>query len=105
MTLVIASTTSATPDVKIAFTSPAGSDMNIGYVAASGSSSGGGILQKSGVASARIPLPANTPTPIMIRGTITVLSAGTLQLRWAQFASNAKAVDIAKGSYLRVSAI
>ncbi len=101
--LVIASTTSATPDIKIAFSNPAGSDMNIGYVAASGSSSAGGVLQKSSTASVRIPLPANTPTPVMIHGTIIVTIAGILQLQWGQFTSNAKTVDVARGSYLKVT--
>jgi hypothetical protein len=101
--IVIASSTAATPDMKIAFTDPTGSDMNIGYLSDVNSASVGGVLQASGVASSRIQLPANTPTPIMIRGTIVVTTAGTLQLQWAQFSSNAKLTGVAKGSYLKVT--
>ena len=103
--VIFASTTNATPDIKIAFTKPSGSDMDIGFIANSGSSSSGGLLQTSGGASVRIPLPANIPTPIIIHGTIVTTTAGTLQLQWAQFASNVKAIQVAKGSYLKVSEI
>lgn len=102
--LIIASTTSGTPDIKIAFTSPASTEMTIGYTAVAGSATSGGMLQ-SASASGRISLPANTPVPIVIRGTMLAGNTGTLRLQWAQFTSNGSAVQVAKGSYLKVTEI
>lgn len=101
--MLVASSTSGTPDIKIALTSPSGSSMAVGHVSAAGAEVDGGVLQASGSSSgARVHLPASVPTPIIIRGTVVVTNSGTLQLQWAQFASNANAVIVGKGSYLKV---
>ena len=100
--VVIASSPSGTPDIKIAFTDPLSSDMNMTYVAGSGAY---GVLQTSGDISSRINLPANNLVPITISGTIVAGADGSLQLQWAQFASNANAVSVLKGSYLKVTEI
>jgi hypothetical protein len=101
---VFVSSTSATPDIKVAFTAPSGSDITIGYTSNAGAGSSG-VLTTSGAASTRIPLPANSPVPIRIEGTIVAGADGTLQLQWAQFASNIAAVTVGKGSYLEVAEI
>lgn len=101
--LVIASSTSATPDLKVAFTAPTGSDLNLGYMEGLGTSAG--MLLTSGATSDRISLSPNTPVPVMVRGTIVINTAGNLQLQWSQFTSNANAVNVAKGSYLKVTQI
>jgi len=102
--LVIASSTSAMPDIKIAFVAPTGTTMSIGYIEAAGSSSSGGILQASGIGG-RASVPANNPAPIVIHGTIVVSTTGTLQLQWAQNTSNANTMQVVKGSYLKIDQI
>jgi hypothetical protein len=102
--LIIASSTNATPDIKVAFTEPTSSTMTIGYVAAAGSSSSGGVLQTSGTGG-HVALPANNPTPIVIHGTVVAGTNGILQLQWAQNTSNAATVQVVKGSYLKVTEI
>jgi hypothetical protein len=102
--ILFASSTSATPDIKIAFTTPSGSDVAIGYLS-NGGSSDGGMLQAANVASERMQIPSNTAVPIIIRGTIVAGASGTLQLQWAQFALNANAVVLKRGSYLKIEEI
>lgn len=98
---IFASSTSAAPDIAIAFTGQSGSNIKIGYTTADDN----GILQASGVASSRIALRANTPTAILLKGTITTGSGGDLQLRWAQATSNGNATIVGAGSYLRAEEI
>lgn len=95
--VILASSTSATPDIVIGFTGPVGSNIKVGYTTADDN----GVLQASGVGSARIALPANSATAIMLKGTVTTSSAGDLQLRWAQATSNGNATIVGAGSYLQ----
>lgn len=102
---IFAASPSATPDIRIAFEVPSGSDMSIGHISAAGAAVDGGLLETSGASSVRIQLPANTSVPIMIKGTVVAGATGVLQLKWAQWGSNATAVTVKKGSYLRVEEI
>lgn len=102
---IFAVSPSATPDIRIAFEVPSGSDMSIGHISAAGSAVDGGLLETSEASSIRIQLPANTPVPIMIQGTVVAGASGVLQLKWAQWASNQNVVTVKKGSYLSVQEI
>jgi|GEM_PF-2372302 len=102
--LIIASSTSGTPDFKMAFISPASSDMMLGYLSSEGKGTDGGFLRSSGNI-ANINLTANKTTQIVVHGTILVGSSGALKLQWAQDSSNAGAVIVGKGSYLRFTEI
>lgn len=96
------SSTSATPDMRVAFNTPGGSEFDIGHVSAAGAAMDGGTLETSGASSVRIQIPANIVTPVMIKGTVVAGANDTLALSWAQFASNAAAVIVRKGSYLKI---
>ncbi len=97
------SSTSATPDIRLAFTTPGGSEFDIGHVSAAGAAVDGGVLETSGASSIRIQIPANTVTPIMLKGSVVAGADGTFALSWAQFASNAAAVLVREGSYLKIT--
>lgn len=108
--VIFATSTNATPDIKIAFSSSSVSSMIIGYTASSGDGQGQGehsggalmSLQSTGV----VAVGANTPIPVQIGGTVTMSSAGGyLFFDWAQNSSNAAAVTVLKGSYLRAMEI
>lgn len=99
--VIFASSTSATPDIGIAFFGQTGSDIRIGYTNDTNE-----MVLDSGVESSRIALPANTPTSIHLHGTVTTSStSGDFVLKWAQMTANAAATAVLKGSYLRAEAI
>jgi hypothetical protein len=99
--VIMASSTSATPDLKIAFFAPSGAIVTIGYT-----NDQNEAILSSGATSTRIELPANTPTSVHIHGTVkTSGSNGDFQLKWAQFASNAAPTTVMEGSYLRAEEI
>jgi hypothetical protein len=102
--VVFATSNSGTPDLRTAFTAPGGSDVMIGYIA-TGASGDDEVLQASGVSSARIAIPANQVIQVVVHGTVVAGADGNLQWQWAQFAANANAVTVKKGSYLRVTEI
>jgi hypothetical protein len=97
------SSTSITPDIKIAFTVPAGAAMDIIY-----HSNGGTLttftsaaLRDSGQPSPLISIGANIINLIMFQGTVVNGStAGFLKFQWAQNTSNATATTVTAGSYL-----
>lgn len=93
------------PDLRIAFSAPNGSNMAIGYLTDAVLQNGGGVLTQSNAASRRIQVPANTSIPIIVKGTIVAGASGDLQLKWAQFTSNANPVTITKGSYIAIQEI
>lgn len=103
--VLFASSTSGTPDLKIAFTAPNGSVLDIGYVSATGGQNDGGVLEASGAGSIRIQLPADTPMPVMIKGTFVAGGNGAFALQWAQFAGNASAVVVNQGSAIKIEEI
>ena len=88
---IFAKSSSATPDMKIAFTAPAGAVMELGEVASAGSGQSTDVLETSGTASGRITVRgSNQPSIIHVTGTVTTGStAGTLTLQWAQATANA----------------
>jgi hypothetical protein len=102
------SSTSATPDLKIAFTVPAGGTLDIIYF-----SNGGTLatfttaaLRDSGVAGPVIPIGVSIIDNVMVSG--TVVNGGTpgfLTLRWAQNTTNATATTMTAGSYLAATRI
>jgi hypothetical protein len=99
--VIFASSTSATPDLKIAVVPPSGSTMVLGYTG-----SPNAVLLTSGTASGGIAIPANDPTWIHLTGTVTTSgTAGDLQLKWAQNTSDAAGTTVMKGSYMRAEAI
>lgn len=99
--VIFASSTSATPDIKLGFFGQTGVDVAIGYT-----NDVNEMVLMSGDESSRINLPADTPTSIHIKGTVkTGSEAGDLQLKWAQSTSNGSATTVMKGSYLRAEAI
>ncbi len=100
--VVFASTSSVSPDLKIAFTAPIGSSLSVGFLGAAGTVANGGELEALGVSSGRITLVKNKSMPIIIRGTVTTNATGNLRLQWAQFVSNPTPVVIGKGSYLKL---
>lgn len=103
---IFATTTSPVPDMKIALTAPTGAVMDIGYISSSGPNHMSDLLQVSGQAGGTISMAANTPTIIHMEGTVrTGNSAGVLRLSWAQHTSNAAAVDVLRGSYLKADPI
>ena len=99
--VIFASSTSATPDIKIAFFGQTGSDIRIGYTNDTDE-----MVLDSGDESSRISLRANTPTSIHLHGTVTTSgTSGDLVLKWAQATSNAAATAVLRGGYLRAEAI
>jgi hypothetical protein len=105
--IVFASSTSAQPDIKIAFQAPDEAVVDIGVVASTMREAE--LLQGSGaqgVETDGISISANKPIAIQIVGTVkTGSSGGTLTLQWAQNASSAAAIGVLRGSYLRADEI
>lgn len=98
-----ASSTSATPDIRVAFDVPTGAIMDIGVSAASDSFRHAQLLESDNVASSEIPITANVPLVISVDGTIRSGSTeGYVILRWAQSSSNSNAISVLEGSYLKV---
>ncbi len=103
---IFISSASANPGFKMAFTVPTGATMDLGYSALSPGpgrlQAQGELLENSGTASQEIPMRANTPVVIHVSGTVKVGStSGDVTLQWAQFTSDATAVKVMEGSYLR----
>lgn len=99
--VIFASSTSATPDIKIAFFAPTGSTITIGYT-----NDVNEMVLASGATSSAIALPANTPTSIHVKGTVkTTSTSGDFQLKWAQSQSSASPTTVMEGSYLRAESI
>jgi hypothetical protein len=99
--VLFATSTSATPDIIIAFFGQTDSDIRIGYT-----NDVNEMVIFSGDDSNRINLPANTPTSIHVKGTVTTGSAtGDFQLKWSQATSNGNPTTVMEGSYLRAEEI
>lgn len=101
---IFATSTSAQPDIKIAFSVPAGARMDIAYFAQGGNTRTAELLETSGVASDMIAIPANQNTIIQTFGSVvTGSTGGTLQFTWTQNTSNASATTVKQGSFMSVS--
>jgi len=99
--IIFVSSTKAKPDVKISFVGQPGSTVTLGYI----TDQDGGVLTSDTV-SPRIVLPANSPIPIQIKGTVkTGATAGNLEFKWAQMTANVAPTTILGGSYLRAEEI
>jgi hypothetical protein len=99
--VIFASSTSATPDLKLGFFGQSGIIAAIGYQQGSND----GVLISSGEVSGTIDVP-NGRTVIRIHGTITTAgTSGDLQLKWAHAVSNVAAVTVMQGSNLRAQEI
>lgn len=103
--LLIATSTSSTPDLVIAINTSEPVVMNVGYTAVSNSSFNGGVLVESGSASPAITLEDNSPKPISLSGAVTTGNATTsLAIQWAQETiSTSSPVTISAGSYLQAT--
>lgn len=101
---LFATSSSATPDIKIAFTTPSGTTMDIGFMAAFGGSlRRAELLDTSGAESSRIAIGANNTTIIQLMGTLEVgVTAGDVTLQWAQRTSNGNATTVTEGSFLSI---
>jgi hypothetical protein len=102
--VIFASSTSATPDVKLAFSAPNGSTLDIAVIDAEAAKSE--LIQSPDTDSASIPLTATHPIAIQVSGTVkTGGAAGNFAVQWAQNQTNATAVGVLRGSYLRANEI
>lgn len=103
---IFAESTSATPDINIAFDAVPGSTIDLGFLAGSAGVFRQGGLIENEAESGLIPIVAAEPTVIQINGTIvTGSSSGGLTLQWAQNTSNINPTTIMAGSYLRAEEI
>ncbi|MCI0533086.1 hypothetical protein L0Y49_02580 [bacterium] len=103
--VIMASSTSATPDIKVAFVGPSGAITDIGYIGASGTTVRGAEHLISSTTSTVIRVVANTATVVQIHGTVQTTSGGVLKLQWAQNTTNANETRVLRGSYLRAEEI
>ena len=105
--VVFASSSSATPDIKIGWNFPTDATVDLGYIAGDDANyRGSELLRTSNAASQTIPLAVNTPAIIKISGTIVVgSSTSTVSFRFAQATSDASPTTVLKGSYLRAQEI
>jgi len=105
--VVFASSSSATPDIKIGWNFPAGVTSDLGYLAGDNANYlGAELLRTSNAASQTIPLAANTPAIIKISGTVVVgSSTSTLSFLFSQATSDANPTTVLRGSYLRAQEI
>ena len=102
--VIFASSTSQVPDIKVAFTAPTGATIDIAVVPSSAEQAE--LLQTSNSNSDAIPVPSNQPIVIEVMGTVkTSGSSGLLKFQWSQNQSDAAAVGVLRGSYLRVDEI
>ncbi len=104
---IFATSTSGTPDIKIAYTVPSGATMDLGFLSGfAGNFNRAELLETSGSASAAIPIGANQNTIIHVLGTVELgVTSGDLTLQWAQNTSNGNATVVKEGSFLSVEAI
>jgi len=104
--VIFASSTSATPDIKIGFDAVNGSVIDTGYLAGSGGTFRQGEWLSGEATSSAISISATEPTVIQIHGSVrTGSSLGNFVLQWAQNTSNANGTTVMKGSYLRAQEI
>ena len=106
--VVFASSSSATPDIKIGWNFPTDiTSATLGYLAGDDANyRGSELLQTANSASQTIPLAANTPAIIKVSGSVVVgNSTSTLSFLFAQATSDANPTTVLKGSYLRAQEI
>jgi len=100
--VIFASSTSNTPDIKIAFSKPTDAIMKIGFIAGSSAFSHAEVLVGDLVESDRVAIVANTAVVIEVSGTINMGdTGGVLHLWWGQASSNVSETNVLQGSYLR----
>ena len=109
LTLYALSAANAAGDIKVAFTFPTGTMHFSGWAADSGLASG---AIQTGVWVAKLSAISGTDTfdsglstaalGINIHGIFTATATGTLQVQWAQLASNANASTVKAGSHMVV---
>ncbi len=99
--VMFVSSTESAPDLKLAFSAPSGANVAISY--AHGADEG---VLSSNVTSSRIMVPKDRAIAVRIQGTVVMGgNAGDLQLKWAQANSNATAITVIQGSYLRAQRV
>jgi hypothetical protein len=101
--VVFASSSSATPDLKIGWNFPVGVTVDLGYIGGDDANyRGAELLRTSNTTSQTIPLAVNTPAIVKISGTVVVgNSTSTLTFLFAQATSDANPTTVLRGSYLR----
>jgi hypothetical protein len=105
--VVFASSSSATPDIKIGWNFPAGVTVDLGYLAGDDTNyRGAELLRTANSASQTIPLAANTPAIVKISGTVVVgSSTSTLSFLFSQATSDANPTTVLRGSYLKAEEV
>lgn len=105
--VIFASSSSATPGVRIGWNFPADMTVDLGFSSGSGTSSQlAQLLTNSTPTSQAIPLSPNEPAVIRISGTVVVGSNhSTLSFLWAQGTADVTPTTILRGSYLRAEEI
>jgi len=102
--VIFASSTSGTPDIKLAFTTPSGTIIDLGAVSVVSSDTA--FIQTSNVDTSNFPLQANKVKVIQITGTVKMGGTpGDVHFQWAQNTSNATPTAVLRGSYLRADEI
>ncbi|MFM7262100.1 MAG: hypothetical protein ACKO3W_16060, partial [bacterium] len=99
--MMFATSTSATPDLKVAFTVPTGATIRWFGEWFGESYVSSGLITASGTASPVFPIAANGVGLFKFNGIVTNGStAGNLQFQWAQNTSNSNAVTVQQRSFL-----
>jgi hypothetical protein len=102
--IIFVNSSSAIPDFKAAFAVPSGSEIDIAIIPSTTREVE--LLHTSGVESDGIPIPANASVAIQVVGSVkTSSTAGELVFQWSQNVSNATAISVLRGSYLRAEEI
>ncbi len=102
------SSTSATPDIRIAFNAPAGCVIDIAYRANNGTLTTlqSGNMRDVGVNTGLIPIGASIANSIMVMGSVVNGgTAGFLTLQWGQNTTNATATTMTAGSFFAATRI
>ncbi len=100
--VIFAKSTNGAPGIKFDLSATSASTFTIGYIAVNDTIHSGGVLTATG-STAIVPATANAAIPIHISGTVTMSQAGNLIFEWAQNVSDADAMTVMKGSYLRAT--
>jgi hypothetical protein len=99
---IIVFSSTATPDIKLAFTTPAGATLRWSGLGAGNAGTDHEVISSSGAAdSYQITSTGGVRDTILVHGVVsTGATAGTLQLQWAQNTADASTSIVEQGSYL-----
>lgn len=104
--VLLSSSTSSTPGIKIAFSVPASATLNVAVTGSSTPVTFATNMLRASAVSSSFTVTANVINPLFFRGTVqTAGTAGSIILQWAQNVSNATATSLTPGSCMRASRI